>query len=217
MRRVPYNNLMEATSIPAFYNDLALSLAEAQRLIEPGATERRSEAHCPSVATLDASGLPSQRVMILRHVNWSARKLRFHSDARSTKTLTLSERNAASVLFYLPEAKIQLRLTGTMAMTTTGEEIDRAWDAATLFARRAYMATSAPGTVVEQPVSGLPAFIEGRQPTDEDVAPARENFALLHIQFDTVEWLYLANSGHRRARWRWDGCASCWDGCWLIP
>jgi pyridoxamine 5'-phosphate oxidase len=208
---------MEAITILPFYNDLSLSLVEARRLIEPGATDRRSEAHCPSVATLDANGLPSQRVMILRHVDWSARKLRFHTDARSTKTLTLSERNEASVLFYLSEAKIQLRLTGTMSIATTGEEIDMAWENATLFARRAYMATSAPGTVVEQPVSGLPAFIEGRQPTDEDIAPARENFALLHVQFDTVEWLHLANSGHRRARWRWDGSVSCWEGCWLIP
>ena len=100
---------MPENSMP-FYDDLPLSLTQAQRLIEPGATDRRSEAHCPSVATLDANGLPSQRVMILRHVDWAARKLRFHTDARSTKTTTLPERNAAAVLFYLPESKIQLRL-----------------------------------------------------------------------------------------------------------
>ena len=208
---------MEPVTIPLFYDDLTLSLAEARRLIEPGAIDRRSEAHCPSVATLDANGLPSQRVMILRHVDWTARKLRFHTDARSTKTLTLSERNAASVLFYLPEPKSQLRLNGAMSMTTTGDEIEQAWDNATLFARRAYMATTAPGTVVEQPVSGLPEFIEGRQPTEQDIAPARENFALLHVEFDSVEWLYLANSGHRRARWRWNAAAANWEGNWLIP
>lgn len=200
-----------------FYNDLEASFAEARRLIEPGATDRRSEAHCPSVATLDANGLPSQRVMILRHVDWAARKLRFHTDARSTKTLTLSERKAASVLFYLPEAKIQLRLNGTISITIAGDEIDQAWDAATLFARRAYMATTAPGSIVDQPVSGLPTLIEGRQPTEEDIAPARENFALLHVEFDTVEWLYLANSGHRRARWRWNAGLANWEGNWLIP
>lgn len=208
---------METKSDPEFYDDLSLSFAKAQSLIEPGATERRSEAHCPTVATLDANGLPSQRVMILRHVNWAARKLRFHTDARSTKTLTLSKRNAASVLFYLPEAKIQLRLNGTISMTTTGDEVDQAWNNATLFARRAYMATTAPGTVVEEPVSGLPAFIEGRQPTEQDITPARENFALLHVEFDTVEWLYLANSGHRRARWRWGLDCANWEGRWLIP
>ena len=208
---------METKSDPEFYDDLSLSFAKAQSLIEPGATERRSEAHCPTVATLDANGLPSQRVMILRHVNWAARKLRFHTDARSTKTLTLSKRNAASVLFYLPEAKIQLRLNGTISMTTTGDEVDQAWNNATLFARRAYMATTAPGTVVEEPVSGLPAFIEGRQPTEQDITPARENFALLHVEFDTVEWLYLANSGHRRARWRWGLDCENWEGRWLIP
>lgn len=208
---------MEATTIPEFYNDLSLSLAEAQRLIEPGATDRRSEAHCPSVATLDANGLPSQRVMILRHVAWAARKLRFHTDARSAKTQTLPERNAASVLFYLPEAKIQLRLNGTISIAKVGDEIDQAWNNATLFARRAYMAIDAPGSSVDQPVSGLPAYIEGRQPTENDITPARENFALLHVEFDTVEWLYLANSGHRRARWCWNESAAHWTGNWLIP
>lgn len=200
-----------------FYDDLEASFTEARRLIEPGATDRRSEAHCPSVATLDRNGHPSQRVMILRHVDWAARKLRFHTDARSIKTQTLSECNATSVLFYLPDAKIQLRIIGAITIATTGDEVEQAWDAATLFARRAYMATAAPGSIVDQPVSGLPKYIEGQQPTDDDIAPARANFALLHVEFDTVEWLYLANSGHRRARWCWNARNAKWEGCWLIP
>ncbi len=208
---------METATIPKFYNDLPLSLAEAQRRIGSGATDRRSESHCPSVATLDANGLPSQRVMILRHVDWTARKLRFHTDARSTKTRTLSERNAASVLFYWPEDKIQLRLNGTLSISVAGDDVDKAWNSATLFARRAYMAVTAPGSVAEQPTSGLPEWIEGKQPTQEDITPARDSFALLYFEFDKVEWLYLANSGHRRARWHWDAKAAKWEGSWLIP
>ena len=200
-----------------YYNDLELSLAEARRLIEQGALDRKSETHCPTVASLDADGLPSQRVMILRNVDWSTRRMRFHTDARSTKTQTIGLRNTAAVLFYLPESKIQLRLNGTISVTSTGDEVQQAWDNATLFARRAYMAMVAPGTVVENPTSGLPAYIEGHQPTDEDIAPARENFALLHVEFDTMEWLYLANSGHRRARWRWNADTASWDGSWLVP
>lgn len=200
-----------------FYDDLDASRAEARRLIEIGAHDRRSEAHCPSLATLDADGSPTQRIMILRHVDWDARKLRFHTDARSLKTEQIAKRNAASVLFYLPESKIQLRLNGTISLVTTGEAVDCAWNEATLFARRCYMATTAPGLHSAQPVSGLPEFIVGRQPTEQDIAPARENFALLHLKFDTLEWLYLANAGHRRARWVWSDANCEWQGCWLIP
>jgi pyridoxamine 5'-phosphate oxidase len=201
----------------SFYNDLEASFAEAQRLIEEGSTDRRSAAHCPSVATLDRHGHPSQRTLILRHVDWTTRKLRFNTDIRSTKTESIAERNAASVLFYLPENKVQLRFNGVISIAQTGDEVDHAWNNATLFARRAYMAIAAPGAAAEQPISGLPAFIEGREPTDEEIASARENFALLHVEFDTVEWLYLVNSGHRRARWRWNVDSSSWEGCWLIP
>jgi pyridoxamine 5'-phosphate oxidase len=201
----------------SFYNDLDASFAEAQRLIEEGAMDRRSAAHCPSIATLDEHGHPSQRTLILRQVYWGARKLRFNTDARSTKIRSIAKRNAASVLFYLPDNKVQLRFNGVISVSEMGDDVDQAWHDATLFARRAYMATSAPGSIAAQPISGLPAFIEGREPTDEEIAPARKNFALLHVEFDKVEWLYLANSGHRRARWRWNESKADWEGCWLIP
>lgn len=201
----------------SFYHALDGSFAEARRLIETGAENRRSKAHCPSVATLDQQGNPSQRVMILRHTDWEARRLRFHTDARSTKIASIARNNSASVLFYWPEDKIQLRLNGTLSISVAGDDVDKAWNSATLFARRAYMAVTAPGSVAEQPTSGLPEWIEGKQPTQEDITPARENFALLYFEFDRVEWLYLANSGHRRARWHWDAKAAKWEGSWLIP
>jgi pyridoxamine 5'-phosphate oxidase len=200
-----------------FYNDLQASFAEAQRLVEEGATNRRSAAHCPAVATLDEHGHPSQRTLILRHVDWTARKLRFNTDIRSTKIQSMAHHNAASVLFYLPDSKVQIRCSGVITMVNIGDDVDQAWDNATLFARRCYMATAALGAISDQPRSGLPAWIEGREPTDEEIAPARYHFALLHVEFKTVEWLFLANAGHRRARWVWNANSAQWEGCWLVP
>jgi pyridoxamine 5'-phosphate oxidase len=200
-----------------FYDNLELSLAEAQRFIEGGAQDRRSAAHSPVVATLDADGAPSQRVMILRHVDWPQRQLRFHTDVRSTKVFEAEAQNAASVLFYLPEPKIQLRLTGRISVVTAGADFDAAWDASTPFARRCYMAENAPGAVSNDPTSGLPSWIEGIQPSLDDITPAKANFALFLFEFASLEWLYLANKGHRRARWRWDDVAKNWQGNWLVP
>jgi pyridoxamine 5'-phosphate oxidase len=200
-----------------FYNDLNLSFAEAQQIIEKGATDRRSAAHSPVVATIDSNGAPSQRVMILRDVNWNSRTLRFHTDRRSAKAREVREAEAASVLIYMAETKIQLRLTGTAALAVKGSEFDAAWDASTNFARRCYMAETKPGAVSHQPTSGLPTAIEGTQPTLEAIAPAKENFALFLFQFSSLEWLYLANSGHRRARWTWHNAEHCWNGNWLVP
>ena len=79
------------------------------------------------------------------------------------------------------------------------------------------MAEAAPGTPLAEPSSGLPDWIAGKQPEEEQLAGYRANFAALLVEVDTIEWLYLANSGHRRARWQWDALQNSWAGRWLIP
>ena len=79
------------------------------------------------------------------------------------------------------------------------------------------MAEAAPGKPVAHPSSGLPDWIEGRQPEEAQLADYRGNFATLLVEIDTIEWLYLANAGHRRARWQWDAAQNAWAGSWLIP
>lgn len=197
-----------------YYNDLDLSLLEAQSIITEGVHNRRAATHTPVIATIDDDGAPSQRIMILRHVDWKSRTLRFHTDARATK-VDEAHNAPISALFYDPDAKIQLRLCGQSRIERNGTLVDAAWDQATLFARRCYMAECAPGAVTDMPTSGLPEAMEGKQPTAAEITPSRGNFAVLLMKFDRIEWLYLANQGHRRARWR---CIEEeWQGCWLIP
>jgi 3-hydroxyisobutyrate dehydrogenase len=53
----------------------------------------------------------------------------------------------------------------------------------------------APGAVSERAISGLPDWAEGLQPSDEQVAPARENFAIVLAETVQIDWLYLADTG----------------------
>lgn len=200
-----------------FYNDLNLSLAEARKLIDGGAHDRRYSSHHPVVGTIGKDGLPRQRVMILRALDWDRRTIRFHTDWRTEKVEELASNSAASVLIYEPKSKIQLRLSGKAAVHATGSAVDAAWNEATLFARRCYLAETAPGSMSDNPQSGLPLWVEGRAPSEEEVAPARENFAILLFEFNQIEWLYLANKGHRRARWEWNSADHGWLGNWLVP
>ena len=200
-----------------FYNDLDLSLAEARRLIDNGAHDRRHSSHHPVVGSIGKDGLPRQRVMILRALDWDRRLIRFHTDYRTEKVAEFATNNVASVLVYEPESKIQLRLSGTASVHKAGPAVDAAWEEATLFARRCYLAEDAPGTVSGRPLSGLPEWVEGRPPSEEEVAPARANFSILLFEFNQIEWLYLANMGHRRARWEWNSADLRWDGDWLVP
>jgi hypothetical protein len=195
-------------ALPAYYNDLDASFAEAWNVVEAGVTDRNSPAHTPTVGTVDADGTPQLRIMILRAVSRDLRTLRFHTDARSDKTAQLQHKAATSVL---------VRLSGRAYIAAQGDVADMAWSGSTPFARRCYMAEAAPGTPITQPSSGLPEWIEGKQPEEEQLVDYRRNFAALMFQADSMEWLYLANAGHRRARWQWDQAQNLWLGSWLVP
>lgn len=202
---------------PPFYNDLDLSFSKAWHLIEPGVSKRNSPAHTPVVATVDGQGHPQVRIMVLREANRRTRRLRFHTDVRTAKCSEIGVNQAASVLMYDAKEKLQLRLSGSAHIETASEIVDTAWRSSTPFARRCYMAESAPGAVSAEPTSGLPDWIEGKQPTEAQLLGARDNFAILWFDVRAIEWLYLANAGHRRAKWEWDEASGLWSGQWLVP
>ena len=188
-------------------------LAHAWSLLVRGGADRKSPVHTPVVCSVDEAGLPQARVMVLRKADPAASSLRFHTDARSPKAAQLDGRPVA-VLAYHPAEQVQLRISGTARVLTDGEPVDGIWNQSTLFARRCYLAENPPGTPLPGPASGLPAWIEGQQPTAEQIVPARANFATLWISVTSIDWLHLANSGHRRALFR---AADGWAGEWLAP
>lgn len=198
-------------------DDLDAVLADVWHRLAHAASDRRAPMHTPVVATLGRDGVPSQRVMVLRAFERAGATLRFHTDCRAAKAAQIGVGSAVSILAYDAGAKRQFRLTGMARIETDTEAADQAWAEATLFAKRCYLADPAPGTLSDGPVSGLAADIEGRKPEDErEVAPGRANFALLLAKIDTIEFLHLAHTGHRRALFRTspDGC---WTGHWLVP
>lgn len=195
-------------------DDAVAIAAEAWALLVRGAGDRRSPLHTPVIASIDAAGLPSARVMVLRRADAAAATLRFHTDARSPKVAELDGR-PVSVLAYHPGQAVQLRLAGTARVLTDDPMTDAAWAASTEFARRCYLAGAAPGTVVAGPTSGLPAAVEGRRPEPAELLPARPNFAVVLVTVAAIDWLHLAQTGHRRARLVRAGDG--WSGDWLIP
>lgn len=208
---------MKAINEKSFLNDLELSLQKAWELLSEGATDRHSPLHTPAVATITAAGTPSQRIMVLRESFPASRRLRFNTDSRASKVADIGLGGAVSVLGYHPDAKVQLRLAGTAVVQSAGSEADAAWAQASLYGQRCYLVEPAPGQAVDAPTSGLEPALEGVKPTPEQVAPARAHFAVLLVEVQTIEWLYLAHDGHRRSIFDWDPDRNRWDGRWLVP
>ncbi len=195
------------------FETLDAVLADASAHLTSAARDRKSPMHVPVVGTGDGD----LRMMVLRECAPEIGLLRFHTDARSTKAITIAADGMASVLAFDLEAKVQLRLRGTARIETTGAIADAAWAEASPYARRCYLAEGAPGSQLPAPASGLPAEVEGIRPSEEQLLSARENFAVLMIEPRALDWLYLAHDGHRRAQFARSGPGQNWQGTWVIP
>ena len=180
------------------------------RLIR-AARDRKSPMHVPAVVTSDVDA----RGMVLRAFDSTAWTLRFHTDTRAPKVAAIEADPRMAVLFYDKGAKIQIRVRGTGAILRDEPVTQEAWDNGTNFARRCYLGDG-PGTASDRPISGLPAEFEGVEPTDEQLVPARENFAVLLITLQELDWLYLAHTGHLRAQFS-RGADGKWEGRWVSP
>ncbi len=152
--------------------------------------------------------------MVLRAADRNSAALRFHTDTRSQKCTAL-DGAPVHVLGYHPGQAIQLRIAGTATLMRDGPLVDEIWARTTPFGRRCYMVTCAPGSRLAAPGSGLPAQVEGRQPSEAELVDARPNFAVLMVAITSIDWLHLAQAGHRRALFHnVDG--NC-QGEWRVP
>ncbi len=202
--------MSERQAPPSFYNDLEETLAESWRLIARGVADRRSAFHHPTVATIGSDGGPRLRTVILRGCDPAGRLLRFHTDLRSEKVAEITREPRVALHFYNPEAKIQLRLDGEASLNADSPVADLAWAGSRVFSRQCYGIEPGPGSkIVEAGAFALP------DTTDDATAAGRANFCAVTIRITRLEWLYLANTGHRRADFLWEG--EIVRGQWLVP
>ena len=206
--------------LPAFYDSLEGALTEAWHLLELGTTDRRSAFHAPVVTNIDLQSNPSARTMILRNVDRNSRTLAFHSDIRSAKIAQWRAAPATCVIAYDASKKVQLRLTGMVKVHADDEVANSAWQDSRAMSRLTYCVDDAPGTEIITPMT-LPApkldIVNdvGDQEPDQVRDLGRKNFCVVTAYVTSIEWVYLAAQGNRRALFSWpDGIL---QSVWLQP
>lgn len=190
-------------SLEEIRGDCARRLARAAR-------DRKSPMHTPVIVTADVNA----RVMVLRAFDQEGYVLRLHTDIRAPKVQAIAADPRVAAVFYDKGAKIQIRARGQARIEARGPVADAAWAASTNFARRCYLGEG-PGVASPVATSGLPPEFEGVEPEEAQLVPARENFAVLLIAVEALDWLYLAHTGHLRAQFTRAGGG--WQGRWVTP
>ena len=187
-------------------DDLYGSLAHAWAMLNEAVIDRRSAFHICTLATVDNDGFPQARSVVLRGCNSEERWLRFNTDMRTQKARNLATKPAAAMLFYDAYAKIQLRVGVRLALLS-GEEKEQLWSNTPHYSRECYQVTRPPG----QPIASPHDLVFDPSTTQD----GEIHFAPIRAQVETLEWLYLAVRGHRRARFSYvDGHP---EGQWLVP
>jgi pyridoxamine 5'-phosphate oxidase len=156
----------------------------------------------PVLATIGPEG-PDARVVVLRDVLNEGRELVAFSDRRAPKIAQIHQHPRIALVFYDAEGPIQLRILGE-ANVQEGSDRER-WAGLSDAQRQNYRSLATPGTPVDSPSDGWTT-------TDRS---GLEEFAVIRITVETLDWLWLARAGHRRAKFTWK--AGSWSGRWVVP
>ncbi len=181
--------------LPKFYNDLDLTLKEIEYLLSRGVKDRKSCFHYTMLSTINDK-FPESRTVILRNFNKDRFELNIHSDLRSGKINQIENNNNVSCLFYDDKKKIQIRING---LAIIEKSYQPSWEKLSNWSKRCYLSEKKPGTEVAKPSSGFPERFVNESPNDKDSIEGLKNFALIKVMISSIEWLYLASQGHRRA------------------
>jgi 3-hydroxyisobutyrate dehydrogenase len=184
---------------PAYYEDLAEIQNKYWSMLEDAVTNRSSPFRIPVFMCSNNDEIDG-RIVVLRKSDRENNLLQFHTDLRSPKVDILYNNNKASLLFYDKEKKIQLRVKVECKINNQNSVTEASWKKTQHISRRCYLTDSPPGTISENPTSGMISKLEDFDYTMEQSEDGYKNFTVIKCYIKSIEWLYLAAKGHRRAK-----------------
>ena len=197
---------------PAYYEDFKEIKKKIWSMLENAVTDRSSPFRIPVFICGDQSDLDG-RIVVLRKADNKNNLVQFHSDIRSDKIEKLKKSSKAAMLFYDKEEKIQVRLKVQCTINHNNEIAKESWSKTQHISRKCYLVENGPGTVSDKPTSGLKPELDNFDFTKEKSEEGYKNFTVIQCKIKSIEWLYLAAKGHRRARFDIEKNKDIW----LIP
>ena len=199
---------------PDYYNDLDKVYLKIWDLLKIGLKNRDLSFHIPVFTCGNKENFDS-RIVVMRGVNEKEKKIWFHADIRSNKIKTLKKNPEGVLLFYDKIEKIQLRISGSVKINYQNNITDKSWKKTAHMSRQCYLGDKSPGSDVSIPTSGLTEKIDNLKYSIEESESGYKNFCVIETYIKSIEWLYLAAKGHRRAYFSFKN--NLLEKKWLIP
>ena len=197
---------------PAYYENLDEIQKKLWSMLDDAVVNRRSSFRIPVFICTDQNDIDG-RIVVLRKSDKNNNILQFHTDLRSPKVNILKKNKKASLVFYDKEEKIQLRVKVICEINNKNSLTEKSWKKTQHISRRCYLTDSGPGSISENPTSGMISKLEDFDYTMEQSEKGYENFTVIKCKIKSIEWLYLAAKGHRRAIFDFEKNKNNW----LVP
>ena len=197
---------------PAYYENFSEIKKKIWSMLDDAVTNRSSQFRIPVFVCGDQKEFDG-RMVVLRKSDQPNDLIQFHSDIRSDKIKKLKKNPKAAMLFYDKEEKIQVRLKVQCTINHNNEIAKESWSKTQHISRKCYLVENGPGTVSDKPTSGLKPELDNFDFTKEKSEEGYKNFTVIQCKIKSIEWLYLAAKGHRRARFDIEKNKDIW----LIP
>jgi len=199
---------------PEYYNDLDKVYLKIWDLLDKGLANRNDSFHIPVFMCGEQNKLDG-RIVVLRGLDKIEKKIWFHTDIRSNKIIFLKNNSICSFLFYDKIEKVQLRISGNAKINYQNELAERSWKKTAHMSRQCYLGNKTPGSDSLEPTSGLSSDVDNFNFTIKDSEIGYKNFCVIEVFVESIEWLYLAAKGHRRAFFKLKENAI--HKKWLVP
>ena len=197
---------------PAYYEDFNEIKKKIWLMLDDAITNRASQFRIPTFICGDQSEFDG-RIVVLRKSDQKDKIIQFHSDIRSDKIEKLKKNSKAAMLFYDKVEKIQVRLKVQCVVNHNNEITKESWSKTQHISRKCYLVDNGPGTESDIPTSGLKPELDNFDYTKEQSEEGYKNFTVIQCKIKSIEWLYLAAKGHRRARFDLESDKDTW----LVP
>ena len=197
---------------PAYYENLEEIQNKYWSMLNDAIINRNSPFRIP-VFICSYEDKVDGRIVVLRKSDRERNLLHFHTDIRSTKVNILNKNKTASLVFYDKEEKIQLRVKVDCIINNQNSITEASWKKTQHISRRCYLTDNPPGTISDNPTSGMISKLEDFDYTLEQSEKGYKNFTVIQCKIRNIEWLYLAAKGHRRAKFDFENNKNDW----LIP
>ena len=183
---------------PDYYNDLNKTYLKIWDLLKNGLANRNDPFHIPTFICGNNNSFDG-RIVVLRGINQKNNKIWFHSDIRSNKIKILKTNPLSSLIFYDKTEKIQLRIFCNSKINYQNDITKKSWEKTAHMSRQCYLGEKGPGTISSTPTSGLSKKVDEFKYSIEESEIGYKNFCVIENFINSIEWLYLAAKGHRRA------------------